>query len=135
MYFLGIWGGSKAGITKLKAKLRNYLWIGEDRPYRARIAWHTCCLCRKEGGLGRLALVDPADAMTALMSKWVLCALELRDSNLKAMLQRRLYRLIFWCITFGLTIYVHMFCSAKSVKSTMIVFKLPDFNCVTKSCS
>jgi hypothetical protein len=40
---------------------------------------------------------------------------------------------LFWCIMFGFIIYVHMFCSAKSVRSAMIVFKLPDFNCVIGS--
>jgi hypothetical protein len=87
MYFLAIWGGTQSGISKLKAKIRNYLWMAEDRPCWARIAWHVCSLKKKDGGLG---LVDPAEAMVAMMSKWVLSALEPWDSNLKLLLWNRL---------------------------------------------
>jgi hypothetical protein len=74
-------------VAKLKAKIQNYLWVGEDRPYRSRVAWDTCYLPKREGGL---RLVDLANAMVALMSKWILTAMEPGDSNLKSLLRHRL---------------------------------------------
>jgi hypothetical protein len=87
MFFLGIERGSYSGVAKLKAKIQNYLWVGEDRPYRSRVAWDTCYLPKREGGL---RLVDLANAMVALMSKWILTAMEPGDSNLKSLLRHRL---------------------------------------------
>jgi hypothetical protein len=87
MFFLTMWGGSRIGITKFKAKIRNYLWVGEDQPCRAKVAWATCCLRKRDGGLG---LVDPGDAMVALMNKWVIMALEPRESTLKNHMRHKL---------------------------------------------
>jgi hypothetical protein len=65
-FFLAIWGGSKKGVSKVKAKIRNYIWSGSAHPTRARVSWDVCCMLKKEGGLG---IVDPHDALTALMYK------------------------------------------------------------------
>jgi hypothetical protein len=40
---------------------------------------------------------------------------------------------LFWCIMFGLTIYMHMFCSAKSVRKRHDCIKLSNFNYVIGS--
>jgi hypothetical protein len=74
-------------VNKLKVKVRNYLWVGEDRLCRAKVAWQTYCLKKSEGGLG---LVDPVEAMTALMSKWVIIAMEPGESHLENLLRHKL---------------------------------------------
>ncbi len=70
-YFVSVWGGTKKGVQKVNQLLKNYLWFGFA---------HNCQCCeKKEGGLG---LVDLVEAMEIMLSKWVIHALEPRDSNL-----------------------------------------------------
>jgi hypothetical protein len=38
LYFLGIWGGTKAGISRVTSKIRNYYWCGGLHRTRARTA-------------------------------------------------------------------------------------------------
>jgi hypothetical protein len=87
LYFLAIWGGLGNGVKRIKAKTRNYLWASKDRPSRARVAWNTCCLRKRDGGLG---LMDPFKPLTALMAKWIISACEPGNSNFKIMLRYRL---------------------------------------------
>jgi hypothetical protein len=63
--------------------VRNFLWTGTNKPGRARVAWATCCLKKKDGGLG---MVDLAEANAALMCKWFLVACEPGMSNFNATL-------------------------------------------------
>jgi hypothetical protein len=51
------------------------------------VAWKVCCLNRAEGGLN---FIDPEDALTALMTKWVISACEPGRSNFKVLLRYRL---------------------------------------------
>jgi hypothetical protein len=87
LFFLAIWGSSKKGVAKVKSKVANFIWAGSDRPTRTRVAWRTCCLRKKEGGLG---MIDPHEAVTALMCKWITSACEPGLSNFKTMLRFRL---------------------------------------------
>jgi hypothetical protein len=87
LYFLSIWAGSKARIRKVISKVRNYLFSGTAQPARARVAWSVVCSKKREGGLN---IVNPLDAVIALMSKWVVSACEPGDSNLKKLMQYRL---------------------------------------------
>jgi hypothetical protein len=87
LYFLGIWGGTKAGVNKCTSRIRTFFWSGSAQRTRARVAWSTLCLRREEGGLN---LLDPQDALMALMCKWVVKASEPGTSNLQAMLRFRL---------------------------------------------
>jgi hypothetical protein len=89
LFFLAIWegGGSDKGVAKVKNKVVNFIWVGADRPTRSRVAWDTCCLKKKERGLG---MIDPGDAVNALMSKWIITACEPGQSNFKIMLRYRL---------------------------------------------
>jgi hypothetical protein len=48
------------------------------------VAWKTCCLPKKDGGLG---LIDPEAAVIALMGKWIISAYEHGDTNFKLMLR------------------------------------------------
>jgi hypothetical protein len=89
LYFLAIWGGTGSGIKHIKAKMWNYLWVGENKPCRARVARQTCCLKKWDEGLG---LVDPTDALVALMTKWLIVACEPGVSNFKTMLRHCLAR-------------------------------------------
>jgi hypothetical protein len=80
IYFLSLWGGIQAGVKKLLARARNYLWAGTIQPTRARVAWDVVCLSRKDGGLG---MVNPKYMVTALMCKWIINACEPEQSNLR----------------------------------------------------
>lgn len=71
-YFLSIWCESATILHKIRASLRNYLWAGIEEHSRARVRWNDCCASKKVGGLG---IVNPENALIALMSKWVIKAL------------------------------------------------------------
>jgi hypothetical protein len=87
LYFLAIWGGTKQGIQKVTGKIRNFLWSGSPTAVRARVAWTVCCQPKQVDGLN---LIDPQEAVTALIAKWVLTALEPGESNFKVLLRFRL---------------------------------------------
>ena len=87
MFFLAIWSGSKAGVIKVISKIQNYLWTGTQHNSRARIAWDSCCRKKKERGLG---LVNPEEAVVAMMCKWIVLACESGLSNFKRVLRHRL---------------------------------------------
>jgi hypothetical protein len=87
LYFLSIWAGSKSGIKKVISKIRNYLFAGTSQPARARVAWQTVCLSRKDGGLN---IVNPLEAISALLVKWIVTACEPDDSNFKLLIRHRL---------------------------------------------
>jgi hypothetical protein len=87
LYFLSIWAGSKASIRKVISKIRNYLFAGTSQPARARVAWQVVCSQKKDGGLN---IVNPAEAVEALMSKWIISACEPGSSNFKLLLRHRL---------------------------------------------
>jgi hypothetical protein len=67
--------------------IRNYLFAGTSQPARARVAWNVVCSKKRDGGLG---IVNPLEAVTALLSKWIISACEPGSSNLKIMLRHRL---------------------------------------------
>ncbi len=54
---------------------------------RARVNWSDCCARRR---IGRLNLVDPEEALNALLCKWVLMAYELDVTNLKLLLNHHI---------------------------------------------
>jgi hypothetical protein len=87
LFFLSIWGGTQAGVKKLVAKARNYLWAGSAQPARARVAWDVVCLPRQDGGLN---MINPKHMVIALMSKWIINACEPGSSKFKALLRHRL---------------------------------------------
>jgi hypothetical protein len=87
LYFLGIWSGTKVGIKQATSNVRIFFWSGTTNHSRARVAWHTCCLKRQDRGLN---MVDPVDALTWLMAKWILSTLEPQMTNFKAILRYRL---------------------------------------------
>ena len=64
--FLAIWKGLGVGIKKVIAKVRNFMWSGSKLTAKSRVAWRTCCREKLDGGL---ILVDPIDAVLALISK------------------------------------------------------------------
>jgi hypothetical protein len=83
LYFLSIWAGSTNGVQKVVSKIRNYLFAGTSQPARAQVAWHVVCSRKKDGGLN---IVNPLEAVTAMMAKWVVSACELGCSNLKLLI-------------------------------------------------
>lgn len=64
-YFLSIWGGIDAGVSKIRGQLFNFLWAGDPKRGRNRVNWLTCCQSKEEGGLN---LINPEDAVVALMT-------------------------------------------------------------------
>lgn len=86
-YFLAVWAGTVRSLRKIKTLLRCYLWAGNIHATRTRVAWSVCCVKKGDGGLG---LVEPEDAMDALLIKWVMLAVTSGDSNLQYMLRFRL---------------------------------------------
>jgi hypothetical protein len=83
LYFLSIWGGTQKGIDRIKTKLTNYLWSGSTNNSHVKIRWSQYCQSRDMGGIN---LINPKDALVALMSKWVIKACEPGRSNLHHML-------------------------------------------------
>jgi len=60
--------------------LKNYLWVRSTHNCCCRLAWDQCYAKGKEGPSRVVDLIEPMDA---LLSKWVLHALEHGDSNLQ----------------------------------------------------
>jgi hypothetical protein len=88
-FFITVWGGSNKVLRKIRGAIRNYMWSGKDQFTRTRVSWQECCLKKKYGGLG---LVDPEEAKTSLLCKWIVKAMEPGESNLQLMLRYRLAR-------------------------------------------
>lgn len=65
------------------------MWSGKEQIIRTRVSWQECCLKKKYGGLG---LVDPEEAKTSMLCKWIVKAMEPGESNLQVMLRYRLTR-------------------------------------------
>ena len=87
IFFVSIWGGTQAGLKRVKATLHNYLWGGKATLSRKRIAWLQCCQPKDKGGIN---LLNPPDVLNAMMSKWILKACEPGQSNLHTLLRFRL---------------------------------------------
>jgi hypothetical protein len=86
-FFLAIWAGTQAGVKKVQTLLTNYLWSGSTSRSRSKVAWYQCCLPHGHGGIN---LIDPVDAVNALLIKWVIKACKPGQSNLHATLRFRL---------------------------------------------
>jgi hypothetical protein len=87
LFFVAIWGGSKKGVTKIRSMIESYMWSGSKNRTRTKVAWVQCCQPKDKGGLD---LINPNDALIALMTKWVLKACEPGSSNLHVFLRHRL---------------------------------------------
>ena len=86
-FFLSIWGGSRKGVKKIKSTIMNYVAGGKLQRARVRVSWQQCCQTKSKGGVN---LINPEDAVTALMTKWLIKAMEPGDSNLHLFLRFRL---------------------------------------------
>lgn len=84
IFFASIWGGTKDGIKKVTSSIRNYMWSGALLQARTKFAWLQCCQPKDKGGIN---VVNPQDAVMALMVKWVLKACEPGTSNLHEFLR------------------------------------------------
>jgi hypothetical protein len=83
-------GGTIQVIRHIKSNLMNFLWSGSSHRTRVRVSWTDCCAAKGKDGLD---LIDPQEAMEALMEKWILKALQLGASNLQKFLRYRLQKL------------------------------------------
>lgn len=86
-FFLSIWGGTVNGVKKIKGLVMHYLASGTMQRARVRVSWLQCCQMKEKGGLD---LINPEDAMTSLMVKWMVKAMEPGTSNLHLLLRHRL---------------------------------------------
>lgn len=98
-FFMSVWGGTKQGVKRIKSTISNYLAFGKAGRARARVGWIQCCQMKKEGGIN---LINPEDTVAALMTKWLVKALEPGTSNLHLLLRHKLsqyqpYRGGRWC--------------------------------------
>jgi hypothetical protein len=89
-YFITIWGGSRQVIRKIRAQIRNFLWLGSLRNCRARVRWTDCCAVKQVGGLG---LVDPEEALLALAAKWIIRGLTPGTAPLQILIRYRLLQI------------------------------------------
>jgi len=71
--------------------LKNYLWVGSTHNCCYKVVWDQCYAKEKKG---RLRLVDLIEQMDALLSEWVLHALEHGDSNLQEFQKMSLKKLL-----------------------------------------
>ena len=78
--FLVAWSGTKVGLTKMIAKIWNYLWFRAQKHTRVGVAWHSCCCHKRNEGVG---LVNHDKAIIALVNKLIIAACELGQSNFK----------------------------------------------------
>lgn len=86
-FFLSVWGGTKQGIARIKSTVANYLASGKASRSRARVGWIQSCQPKKDGGIN---LINPHDAVSALMTKWIIKAMEPGQSNLHLLLRHKL---------------------------------------------
>ncbi|KAG0596481.1 hypothetical protein M758_UG258500 [Ceratodon purpureus] len=80
-------GRFRHGPHSIRASLRHFLWAGTDGPARARVRWADCCAAKPERGLG---LINPREALSSLMNKWVLPTLEPGHSALHLLIRHQL---------------------------------------------
>lgn len=86
-FFLSISGGTTNGVRKMKGLIMHYLASRTMQRARVRVGWLQCCQPKEAGGLD---LINPEDAMTSLIVKWMIKAMEPRTSNLHLLLRHRL---------------------------------------------
>jgi len=65
-------------MKRIRASLRDYLWLGTAHRIRARMSWTDYYIAKLVGGL---ELMDPIKALYTLLAKWVLKAMLPRASN------------------------------------------------------
>lgn len=82
-----MWGRTKIGVKRIKSTISNYLASGKVGRSRARVGWIQCCQTKQDWGIN---LINPDDAVAALMTKWVIKSLESGNSNLHLLLRFKL---------------------------------------------
>ena len=80
-------GRVKERCKKIKSAIMNYVVGGKLQRARIRVSWQQCYQTKSKGGVN---LINPKDAVAALMTKWLTKALEPGDSNLHLFLRFRL---------------------------------------------
>jgi hypothetical protein len=89
LFFLVVWPGTVQAIMHIRKLASYFLWAGRETRTLARVAWPILCHRYRDGGLG---IIDLEQAMMALMSKWIILALQPGNSNVQLMLRYRLLR-------------------------------------------
>jgi hypothetical protein len=89
LFFLVVWLGTVHAIRQIRKLASYFLWAGRETRTLVRVAWPTLCHRYRDGGL---RIIDPEQAMMALMSKWIILALQRGNSNVQLMLRYRLLR-------------------------------------------
>jgi hypothetical protein len=86
-YFVSVWAGSSKIFGKIVILLQNFLWTGKNHQAKVRVNWFDCCAKRSVGGL---SILNPQEALTTLLSKWVVNAFLPGKSNLQILLMLKL---------------------------------------------
>jgi hypothetical protein len=71
----------------VKGAFANYFWSSALNRSRTKVFWLQCCQTKGKGGIN---LGNPPDAMAAMMTKWIMKAIEPGRSNLYLMLKYQL---------------------------------------------
>ena len=86
-FFLSVWGRTKKGILS-KILIGQLFWGSTMFRSRAKVARSQCCQQKDKEGIN---LVNPMNAGTALLTKWIIVACKPRQSNLQCMLGVRFH--------------------------------------------
>lgn len=63
------------------------MWSGSLHQARTKVSWLQCCQSKDSGGIN---VINPQDALVALIVKWVLKAYKPGSSNLHVLIRHRL---------------------------------------------
>ncbi len=87
VFFISVWNGSKRITRTCKSMLRNFQWVGGEHHIKAKINCMDYYVCNE---IGRLGLIGPKEALSTILCKWVLKAMETNDSNFKSLFRLKL---------------------------------------------
>jgi hypothetical protein len=87
LFFILVWTGSLQVLKRIRNLLSYFLWAGRESRAKARVVWSVICQKYRDGGLG---ILDPEQAMAALLSKWVLLVFQPGNTNVQLFLRYRL---------------------------------------------
>lgn len=83
------WAFSKARIGQIRRLVNKFLWAGDERMARAKVAWNVITKFVLKGGLG---IIDLVDQCRALLAKLVVRGLLPKDELWKTMFKQRCYQ-------------------------------------------
>lgn len=87
LFFVIVWTGTTQALKRIRIIVSYFIWAGRETMALAWVAWSTICNKYRDGSLG---ILDPEQALIALMLKWVIQAFQLGNSNIQLFMRYRL---------------------------------------------